>query len=368
MGNGKSTLTSCSNGAITEGQMPIIYHPDYNVRFFGLQKLHPFDSCKYEKIVAGLEQQGTIPTGSWISPTGEASRETLLSIHTAEYLDSLDNAATVAEICEMSPLAYLPNSTVQNRILKPMRTATAGTILAGEVACKAGWAINLGGGYHHASSAQGGGWCIFSDIFLSYHNLIEKSKGWDRPIQKCMIVDLDVHQGNGLALDKREFHGKGAKKKDVFIIDMYNHALWPADDQARESTNLPLAVTPSMNDDEYCSLLKTAIDDSLGKFTPDVIYYNAGTDVLIGDPLNGGVKISQEGVIERDQIVFEAALSRGIPIVMVLSGGYATTSGQAVIASVTNLIDGPLKILEQVRRPEGNDDVSACAAEDAILS
>ena len=100
-----------------------------------------------------------------------------------------------------------------------------------------------------------------------------------------MIVDLDVHQGNGLALDKRKFHGKGAKKKDVFIIDMYNHALWPADDEARKSTNLPLDVTPSMNDDEYCSLLKTAIDDSLGKFTPDVIYYNAGTDVLIGDPL-----------------------------------------------------------------------------------
>ena len=91
----------------------MLQHPDYNVRFFGLQKLHPFDSCKYEKIVAGLEQQGTIPTGSWISPTGEASRETLLSIHTAEYLDSLDNAATVAEICEVSPLAYLPNSTVR---------------------------------------------------------------------------------------------------------------------------------------------------------------------------------------------------------------------------------------------------------------
>lgn len=107
----------------------------------------------------------------------------------------------------------LPSFVVDRNLLKPMRLQVRGTILAGELAAKYGVAINIGGGMHHACHNQGGGWCVYSDIFLSFRNAQRRFPH----IRTGMIVDCDVHQGNGLERDKGSFH-----KDDMFVVDLFN--------------------------------------------------------------------------------------------------------------------------------------------------
>ena len=359
MGNATGTVSQANvyagGGELGLNQVPIVYDPAYNVRFYGLQRLHPFDSCKYEKILLALINNGCISTEQFISPGSEITREELLEIHTEEYLDSLTSSATVAEICELPPISMLPQSTVESHMLVPMRTAVKGTVIAGEIAYRNGWCVNLGGGMHHASSEDGGGWCVYSDIFLSFHNLRKKSAelvDGGKRVQTAMIIDLDVHQGNGLALDKAKFHkGTKARPSDVYILDMFNHELWPASKKAAKLTNQRIDVTAGMEDEEYLGNLEVGLATAFAEFPrPDIIYYNAGTDVLEGDPLNGGVLVTRSGVARRDAMVFQAALGRDIPIVMVLSGGYATDSATAVWESLTNLIQGELGIIRRLQQ------------------
>ena len=342
------------------------------VRFWGLQKLHPFDSCKYEKIVAALTAAGVLNDAkgrSYVEPPAEASQEQLLAVHTPRYLETLNSSSVVAGLCEMPPLAILPNSTLHSKMLRPMRFAVQGTIMAGELALRHGWAINMGGGMHHASADDGGGWCVYADIFLSLHNVRPKIERRVGRAARAMIVDLDVHQGNGLALDKERFHGggaadgtKGAAGKggdkggrsrggrsrgdgSVYILDMFNHTLWPRDVRLRGVSDRAVRVVEGEDDERYLDDLERALRRSFAEFEPDIVYYNAGTDILAGDPLNGGVCVSRAGVARRDEMVFDMALSRGIPIVMVLSGGYAADSARSVWESVSNLVDGATGLL-----------------------
>lgn len=317
-------------------QVPIVYHPDYNVTFFGLQKLHPFDSCKYEKIAAAISKLGY----TFHTPAREMSREELLVVHTPEYLDSLNASSNVARVCEMPPLYIIPNFILQRKMLTPMRMQVRGTVLAGELAIKHGWAINLGGGMHHASYNHGGGWCVYSDIILSFMNLREQSKTESTPIKRGMIIDLDVHQGNGHERDKLKFT---ELTDDLFILDAYNSRIYPDDRFARRAINTAIEVNEDTSVDTYLHDVKQAVERDVAAFKPQVIFYNAGTDILTGDPLNGGVSISQEGIIERDKIVFRTALAHQIPVVMVLSGGYARGNAAVVASSIISLLTDVLR-------------------------
>ena len=119
MGNGvyKTDANAyAGRGILNAGQVPLVYDPAYNVRFYGLQNLHPFDSCKYEKIIQALIDNKSITMDSFVTPGGEVTREELLEIHTEEYLDSLAASARVAEICELPPIRMLPMSTVESHM------------------------------------------------------------------------------------------------------------------------------------------------------------------------------------------------------------------------------------------------------------
>ena len=110
-------------------------------------------------------------------------------MHTVEYLDSLNSSSKIAQVCELPLLAFLPHFILRSRILKPNYLAVRGTMMAAELALKHGFAFNLGGGMHHASSEHGGGWCIFSDIILAFRYVRRTN-----PALKLLIIDLDVHQ------------------------------------------------------------------------------------------------------------------------------------------------------------------------------
>ncbi len=185
----------------------------------------------------------------------------------------------------------------------------------------------MSGGYHHASSNQYGGFCALADITL----LIKELRRHHPKIKKVLIVDLDAHQGNG---HENDF----MNDPDVFILDMYNNAAYPHDIVARMRIDCDVGVSPLTEDKPYLSLLEEALQVSFEKAQPDIVVYVAGTDVLTGDPL-GQLALTEKGVLKRDQLVFKEALTRKVPIVMLLSGGYQQINAKVIASSIQNLIE-----------------------------
>ncbi|TKY57961.1 Histone deacetylase 2 [Spatholobus suberectus] len=210
-------------------------------------------------------------------------------------------------IVEVPPVALLPNCLVQPKLLSPFRKQVGGTILAAKLAKERGWAINVGGGFHHCSAEKGGGFCAYADISLCIHFTFVRLN-----ISRVMIIDLDAHQGNGHEMDF-------AYDSRVYILDMYNPGIYPLDYEARNYINQKVEVKSGTRTEEYLQKLDEALEVAGRRFNPELVIYNAGTDVLEGDPL-GRLKISPDGIALRDEKVFLFAREKNIPIVMLTSG------------------------------------------------
>lgn len=310
--------------------MPLIYSEDYNISFLGIEKFHPFDSWKYKKVYDYLVDKANIPKTSFIQPKA-LDDKLLLKVHTQRYLDSLNEPVNIARISEMYVLKNLPAMILKNSLLNPMKLATSGTIMGAQLALTEGWAINLSGGYHHAKSDEGGGFCFFADIPLAIHIIKEK-----HPMRKIVIIDLDAHQGNGI---------ESIVKDDpwISIFDIYNKEIYPADYEAAAYIKYKFPVNSHIADEAYLAILNKNLPEILDVEQPELVIYNAGTDVFEGDPL-GIMNITDKGIIKRDEIVFHETRSRKIPILMVLSGGYTNRSGEVIGRSIENLFR--LKLIE----------------------
>lgn len=312
---------------ISDTQWPIIYRREYNVNFFGLEKLHPFDAGKWGNIFQFLKKAGLINETTIIKPN-EATKEDLLVVHSKKYISSLKCSLNVARIAEVPPLIIVPNCLVQAGYLKPMRYQTGGSILAGKLAVERGWAINIGGGFHHCRADAGGGFCPYADITLLIHFLFIH---YPLTIQNVFILDLDAHQGNGHERDFKD-------NRNVYIMDVYNSRIYPFDKIGKNSINRRVELQSFTEDEEYLSKVEFHLDKALQEFTPDIIIYNAGTDILKGDSL-GGLSISAQGIIKRDELVFMKARSKNIPIAMLTSGGYLKITARIIATSILNLHD-----------------------------
>ncbi|KAM6059161.1 histone deacetylase 11 isoform 4-T4 [Theristicus caerulescens] len=264
---------------------PIVYSPDYNITFMGLEKLHPFDAGKWGKVINFLKEEKLI-ADDLIVQAREATDEDLLVVHTRRYLNKLKWSFVVATITEIPPVAFLPNFVVQRKVLKPLRTQTGGTIMAGKLAVDRGWAINVGGGFHHCSSDKGGGFCAYADITLAIKFLFERVQG----VSKATIIDLDAHQGNGHERDFMDDHR-------VYIMDVYNRYIYPGDGFAKRAIKRRVELEWGTEDTEYL----------------------------------------QKGIVKRDEVVFKAARRRRIPILMVTSGGYQKRTARIIADSILNL-------------------------------
>ncbi|XP_013171457.1 PREDICTED: histone deacetylase 11 [Papilio xuthus] len=308
---------------IRDEQWPLVYDDKYNVSVLGLEKLHIFDAKKWGNIIQHLLRAKLITRDCLVHPN-EAKKEDLLVVHTKKYLQSLKWSPRVAVIAEVPAVACLPNILVQYAYLKPMRLQTGGSVLAGKLALERGWAINVGGGFHHCSSDRGGGFCPYADITLLVRFLVDNEM-----IQNAMIVDLDAHQGNGY---QRDFLGV----PEVYIMDMYNKHIYPKDKEAKRAIRRKVELGHLVEDSEYLLKLHKHLKAALDDFKPDILVYNAGTDVLDSDPL-GHLSITEEGIIQRDQFVFEQCKKRKIPIVMLTSGGYLRKTAKIIADSIINL-------------------------------
>ena len=308
----------------------VVYSPEYDVRFLGLEKLHPFDSCKYSRTWdALLEQFGDHLQQSSICPAAPAPEKMLQTVHTDTYLKQLRKSRFVAGVLELASLRFMPIEILDRCVLQPMRLATMGTVIAARTALSNGIAINLSGGYHHASRDRGEGFCVYADVAIAIAMLRQSQRlAADDSI---VIVDLDAHQGNGL---ERIFH----QDPTVKILDMYNCEVYPHDLWATERIDCNLPLASGTRDQEYLGKLQESLPKFLQQVNqPKIAFYNAGNDIYEHDPL-GQLKVSEQGVLERDRFVFKTLVEAGIPVVMVPSGGYTRESYKLIAGSVADVL------------------------------
>jgi|GEM_PF-223781 len=304
--------------------LPIVFDPGYNITFFGLENLHPFDTKKYGKIAQYLHDQ--FPEHNFFAPES-VSLHDLQSVHTKEYLELIKKPHQIGFIADMPILCLLPYRLVERLLMQPVMKAVGGTLKAVELAKKYGLSINLSGGYHHAKTNDPvyGGFCLINDACIAAKKLLQLN-----PEYKILIIDLDAHQGNGNAEAVKY-------EKNIAIFDMYNNDTWPGDFQTQERINFPILLSGKMDDIAYLLLLEKYLPRVIDAVKPDFIIYNAGTDIYEHDPL-GCLSVSADGINARDEIVFREATSRNVPITMILSGGYHKDSATIIGKSVVNVL------------------------------
>lgn len=301
--------------------VPIVYHPGYNISAFGLERRHPFDGRKYQRIHDALIARGVRTGSDFIRPKRLRQRD-LLRVHTPEYLKSLRKSAVLCRIFELPHLKFLPAWMLNWRVLRPMRLATAGTILACRLALAEGIAINLGGGFHHAAGNSGDGFCVYADAPLALERLHSEGK-----IARALVIDLDAHQGNGTAETIRPWPW-------CAIADLYQRDLYPFP-KVEEDFEWPVAA--GMSGREYLDILASALPLVLERVQPSLVLYNAGSDPYVDDPL-AHFRLSRHDLAERDLTVVSEARERGIPVAMVLSGGYSTESWRIHADSIEGIV------------------------------
>jgi histone deacetylase 11 len=301
--------------------VPLVYSPGYNITAFGLERLHPFDSLKYQRIHDWLIRQGLRKPADFVTPQ-PCTQEDLLRVHSAEYLQSLKDRATLVQILEVGIVGLLPGAFTDWRVLGPMRLATGGTLLACRLAREGGLAINIGGGFHHASRAHGHGFCVYADVPIALASLHA-----EKPFRSVLIVDTDVHQGDGTADTIRAWPW-------AHLLDFFEAGIFPWP-KAEEECAVPLRS--SMGGAEYLDIVHHHLLLALDRFAPELVVYNAGSDVLRTDPL-ASLVLEPRDLEERDRLVVSEVRERGIPLAMVLSGGYGPHSWEAHARSIEALV------------------------------
>jgi acetoin utilization deacetylase AcuC-like enzyme len=260
---------------------------------------HVFPVEKYRLIYENLLKKG-VKKEFIVSPE-PALDEDLLLVHTPKYLKKLKmGRLSPAEVITME-LPYTAE------ILDFSQLMVGGTVLAARLAKKEGLAIHIGGGFHHAFEDHGEGFCILNDVAVAVRKLQK-----DGLIQKGMIVDCDVHQGNGTA-------AIFAQDENVFTFSMHQMDIYPA---KKEKSTLDVGLWTDESDGKYLPTLRTHFPRLFESFGPEVVFYLAGADPYEKDQL-GGLKISMDALIDRDRIIIAEALRMKIPLVILLAGGYA---------------------------------------------
>lgn len=312
----------------------IYYSPEYNLGLSGIEQLHPFDTGKSGWALERLRSQiGTdVVDAHLVQVVHEASEVELRLAHSKAYLESLSTSAEIANILEFPILQRLPWAMVNEKVLRPMRLAVRGTIDAAQAALSGGLAVNLSGGFHHACHDRGGGFCIYSDVVVAIRSLQQRALLKER--DPILYIDVDAHQANGV--ERLCMH---YRLGSVFILDMYCAGIYPDDGVAAARIDLSAALPLGASDHFYLDTLEQLLPRAIATAGPALAIYNAGTDILTGDPL-GGLDVSAAGVTARDRFVIESCRASGIPLLIVPSGGY-TPESHRLIADMLRLILPP---------------------------
>lgn len=277
--------------------LQIAFSPVYRLR---LPDGHRFPMLKYELIHEQLLYEGTCTDANFFGPAPADDRY-VLGVHTAPYVRDL-KALTV-------------DPTMVRRIGFPLTPAlierewiiTQGTIDCTQQARRDGVALNVAGGTHHAFPDRGEGFCLLNDVGVAAHYLLETGQS-----KQVLVVDLDVHQGNGTAV-------MFGREPRVFTFSMHGKDNYPL---RKEQSDLDVELPTGTGDEQYLNTLYDTLPGLIGRVRPDFLFFVSGVDVLSSDRL-GKLAVSRDGCKQRDGFVFEQAIRHGLPIVVSMGGGYS---------------------------------------------
>ena len=274
-------------------ELPVVNHEDY---FAKIGDDHKFPINKFGELANYLIKNKIVEKFHKPFP---CSVETLKYAHSKEYILDIKNKTLSKD--GVKKIGFpLVDSVVQRSLI-----ATGGTVLASKLAINYGIACNTAGGSHHANYYGGAGYCVFNDVAVAAHYLINRGLA-----NKILIVDLDVHQGNGNSDIFKE-------NRNVFTFSMHSKTNYPA---KKSTSDIDVELEDNLEDQSYIKILKHNLIE-LNKENFDFVFYIAGVDIHFNDRL-GKLKISDEGIKMRDELVIENFISRRIPICGVLGGGY----------------------------------------------
>ncbi len=271
---------------------PIYAHP--------LPEGHRFPMLKYELIPEQLLYEGAITADDLFAPT-PCPEEVVLLTHTREYLNKLQQQTLSAKEQRHIGLPQSPALTKRELVI------TQGTIDCCHYALRNGVALNVAGGTHHAFADRGEGFCLLNDFAVAANYLLHRGM-----TERLLIIDLDVHQGNGTAkLFERE--------PRVFTFSMHGRHNYPFH---KETSDWDIPLEDGADDKSYLSLLQDALPVLLQRTDPQLVFYLSGVDILATDQF-GKLQVSPEGCRKRDEMVFTTLRQKDIPCVVAMGGGYS---------------------------------------------
>ena len=274
-------------------ELPVVNHPDYVAKINDDNK---FPIKKFGALAKHLLNEGVV---KHFHLPEECSLKTMSSSHSLQYINHIKNKTLDLKL--QKKIGFPINDSVVRRSF----IATGGTVLASKLALDFKLACNTAGGSHHATFDCGAGYCVFNDVAVAANYL--KNKGYSK---KILIIDLDVHQGNGSSeIFKND--------KNVLTFSMHCASNYPA---KKSKSDIDIELKDQMEDEEYLNILHKNLKE-LNKNKYDFVFYVAGVDVHFEDRL-GKLKITDEGINKRDQIVIENFYSKNTPLCGVLGGGY----------------------------------------------
>jgi acetoin utilization deacetylase AcuC-like enzyme len=280
----------------------LVYHPGYDLNLGE----HVFPSRKYRLIRDRLFDEGFAHPADFVEPP-PATDEDMLRVHTPAWIQALKAGTLTAD--ELAKLE-IPYST---QMVDAFRLSTGGSILAARNALRDRIGFNIGGGFHHAFPGHGEGFCAINDVAVAIRALQHS-----REIERAMVIDCDVHHGNGTA-------AVFAGDRTVLTLSIHQMNNYPS---VKPPSTIDINLADGVGDEEYLDRLGSALKVAMS-FGPNLIFYVAGADPYKEDQL-GGLKLTMDGLQQRDRLVINTALESSVPAAIVLAGGYARNTNDTV--------------------------------------
>jgi acetoin utilization deacetylase AcuC-like enzyme len=289
----------------------LIYHERYDLNLGD----HVFPSQKYRLVYEELLRRGIADAGDFLAPA-PATDEDVLRVHRPDYVRKLKTGSlSYAEVQQLE----IPYS---KELIEACWLAAGGSILAGQCALRDSWSANIGGGFHHACPDHGEGFCVIHDVAVAIRRL-----QFDGAIERAMVVDTDVHHGNGTATI---FGGDD----DVFTLSIHQLHNYPF---VKPPSTMDINLPDGVGDVDYLAILEKHLHTAFSDFSPQIVFYIAGADPYREDQL-GGLALTMEGLGKRDALVMEYARSNRCPVVITQAGGYARRVQDTVAIHVGTIL------------------------------
>ncbi|HEV8384047.1 MAG TPA: histone deacetylase [Candidatus Acidoferrales bacterium] len=289
----------------------LIYHDRYDLNLGA----HVFASQKYRLVRETLLREKLADEGDFLAPQ-PATDADVLRVHSQEWVRKLQTGKL--SLIELMRLE-IPYS---KETIEAFWAAAGGSILAGQRALEDGICVNIGGGFHHAFPDHGEGFCAIHDVAIAIRRL-----QFDKAVATAMVVDTDVHHGNGTA---EIFGGDG----DVFTLSIHQENNYP---YPKPPSNIDLHLPDGIGDADYLAILEKHLMQAFHDFHPEVLFYVGGADPFMEDQL-GGLRLTLDGLQQRDRMVFDHARRLSVPVAVTLAGGYARRVEDTVRIHVNTIL------------------------------